>query len=208
MSLQSVRVIAFYSIAVAPVLAMRLVGYQGPGVMGHWAGDGTLVLPSALGTQSAALGSRSSAGTRWNWLVLALCLATMASTLFISDRTQWGPEPRTAGYPAAGVQYLRESGLQGRLLNTFHWGGFVIWSFYPERRVFIDGRPDMYGDSFMDDYGKLQDAKPGWKEVLDRYHVEVALLDKDSRTATLLLASGDWQEVFRGDVEVVLVRSR
>ena len=194
MSLQSVRVIPFYAIGVAPVLASRL----GIAVSGQH---------SALSSQHSGLSTRSSLGTRWNWMVLGLCLATLASTLFLSDRTQWGPEPRTSEYPAAGVRYLRESGLQGKLFNTFHWGGFLIWSFYPERRVFVDGRPDMYGDGFMEDYGKVQDARPGWREVLDRYQVEVALVEKDGRVATLLAASGEWHELFRGEIESVLVRS-
>lgn len=113
----------------------------------------------------------------------------------------------TSEYPVAGVRYLRESGLQGRLFNTFHWGGFLIWNFYPEHKVFVDGRPDMYGDEFMADFGKVQDARSGWKEVLDRYQVEVALVEKDSRIATLLEASGEWREVFQGKIESVLVRT-
>ena len=184
MSLQSVRMIPFYAIAAAPVLATRLP-----------------LPPSGIAIQ------RRAQASPWNWLLLPLCLAAMGSTLVLSDRTQWGPEPRTNGYPAGGVRFLKEAGMNGRLVNTFHWGGYLIWSFYPERRVFVDGRPDMYGDAFMDDFGKLLDARPGWEEVLDRYGVEVALLEKDSRTATLLTATGRWRELFRGEIEVVLVRS-
>lgn len=184
MSLQSVRVIPFYGIGAAPFLGLRLA------------------------THDSSATTHRSRSTRWNWLVLLLCLGTMASTLFLSDRTQWGPEPRTADYPVEGARYLRESGLKGNLFNTFHWGGFLIWSFYPERRVFVDGRPDMYGDQFVEEYGMVHEAHPGWKEVLEKYQVEVALVQKDARTATLLLASGEWEELFRGEIESVLVRRR
>lgn len=184
MSLQSVRMIPFYAIAAAPVLAMRLPIRQG-----------------GIATP------RQANGTPRNWLMLAVCLAAMGSTLFLSDRTQWGPEPRTKNYPVEGVRYIKEAGLHGRLINTFHWGGYLIWSFYPERRVFADGRPDMYGDAFMDDFAKLLDVRPGWEEVLERYGVEVALLEKDSRTATLLMATGRWRALFTGEIETVLVRS-
>ncbi len=212
MSLQSVRVIPFYAIAVAPILATRLAGGRGSEAGGQRAGDGENPEPRTqnpepnLITHHSSLITHHSPATPWNWLVLGLCLVTMASTL-LSDRAQLGPEPLTTEYPVAGVRYLRESGLKGNLLNTFHWGGFLIWSFYPERRVFVDGRPDMYGDQFMEEYEKVQDARPGWKEVLDRYQIEVALVEKDGRTATLLLASGEWQELFRGNIESVLVRS-
>lgn len=193
MSLQSVRVIPFYGIGAAPFLGLRLAPHGGR---------------SPATTPPTTPTPRRVRATRWNWLVLLLCLATMGSTLFLSDRTQWGPEPRTSSYPAEGVRYIRESGLRGNLFNTFHWGGFLIWSFYPERRVFVDGRPDMYGDQFMEEYQLLQDVRPGWRELLDKHRVEVALVEKDGRTATLLLASGEWRELFRGEIESVLVRQR
>lgn len=197
MSLQSVRVIPFYAIAVAPLLGLRLAPppqNPAPGTQ-H----------SSPRTQNPEPGSRSSSG--WNWLLLALCLAVMASTLFLSDRAQLGPEPRMADFPTAGTQYIKEKGLKGNLFNTFHWGGYLIWSFYPERRVFVDGRPDMYGDPFMEEYRTVHDARPGWSQVLDRHQVEVALVEKEGRVAAVLAASKEWEEVFTGEIEAVFVRS-
>jgi len=131
----------------------------------------------------------------------------MFSTLFLTDRAQIGNEPQMTDFPTQGARYIKENGLNGNIFNTYHWGGYLIWYFYPERRVFIDGRPDMYGDAFVDEFRKVHDARPGWQQVLDRYQVEVALVEKDSRVAALLVASKEWKEVFTGDNEVVLVRS-
>lgn len=183
MSLQSARVIPFYALASAPFLGLRLAG-ESPVVR------------------------RSRRGTPWNWLVLALCLAALASTLLLSDRTQLGPEPRAKDYPVAGVQYLREAGLNGNLFNTYHWGGFLVWEFYPERRVFIDGRADMYGDQFVESYKKVYNVRSGWQEVLEQHQVEVALVEKDAGVANLLAASQDWEEVFLGEVERIFVRAK
>jgi len=206
MSLQSVRVIPFYALAVAPLLGMRLARQRPASTKGEVrsAEYGATDQGTAQGTtHRARCASHSSA---WNWLLLPLCLAAMGSTLYFSDRAQLGPEPRTVDYPAAGVRYLRDAGLTGNLFNTYRWGGFLIWSFYPERKVFIDGRADMYGDQFVADYRRVYDARAGWRDVLDEHQVEVALIEKDSALATLLAASGEWQEAFRGEVEVVFVR--
>ena len=183
MSLQSARVIPFYALASAPFLGLRLAG-------------------ESLEVR------RFRRGTQWNWLVLALCLAALASTIFLSDRTQLGPEPRTNDYPVAGVRYIKEAGLDGNLFNTYHWGGFLVWEFYPERRVFIDGRADMYGDQFVEGYKKVYNVRSGWQEVLEQHQVEVALVEKDASVANLLAASPDWEEVFQGEVERIFVRAK
>jgi hypothetical protein len=184
MSLQSARVIPFYALAVAPFLALRLAK------------------PSAVGTQH----SRPSPARRLNWALLALCIAVLGSTLFISDRAQLGPQPRTVGYPAEGVRYIQQSGLTGRLFNTYHWGGFVVWSFYPERRAFIDGRADLYGDGFVEEYMKAYNGRPGWKTLLERERVGVALVESDAPIAALLAESPDWEQRFQGKLETVFVR--
>ena len=39
---------------------------------------------------------------------------------------------------------LRASGLHGRIYNPDQFGGYLIWSFYPERRVLTDGRNELH----------------------------------------------------------------
>jgi len=187
MSLQSVRVIPFYAIVAAPFLGLRLAGPH------H----------SALPPQHSALSTRHSL---LNWVLLALCLATMTSTLFMTERAQLGPEPHMEDFPVAGTRYIQENGLKANLFNTFHWGGYLIWSTYPERRVFVDGRPDMYGDPFMEEYRVVHDGRPGWRDVLDRYGVEMAMVQKNGSVAALLEASREWERVFEGEIEALFVR--
>ncbi len=199
MTLQSVRVIAFFAIAAGPFIASRLTGVRRRGV-------------SELRTQNSEPYSQHSAlrtqrYSKLNWLLLPVCLMAMASTLFLSDKAQLGREPLLTDYPAAGIQYIKQAGLDGNLFNSYQWGGFVIWSFYPSRRVFVDGRIDMYGDRLIKDYRNVYNIKPDWKDVLAKYNVQVMLIDKNSALATLLTASGEWKKVFQGPVESVFVRS-
>lgn len=206
MSLQSVRVIPFYAIVAAPFLGLRLTPLRLRRL-----GDGDAAAPSPTASErelGLSQGGRKCPrrATPWNWLLLAFCLTTMFSTLFLTDRAQIAREPRMNDFPTQGAQYIRDTGLKGNLLNTFHWGGYLIWFFYPERRVFVDGRPDMYGDPFMEEYRKIHDARPGWDQLLDRHDVEIALVERDGRVATLLAASKEWKEVFRGEIELVFVR--
>jgi hypothetical protein len=207
MSLQSVRVIPFYAIVAAPVLGLRLappkLDIQNPEPKTQ---NQTQHSDQDAGPRTQDSGLRPRHSTPLNWLLLAVCLAAMFSTLLLTDRAQLGPEPRMGDFPTQGAQYIKDSGLQGNIFNTFHWGGYLIWFFYPERPVFVDGRPDMYGDPFMEKYRKIHDARPGWEQVLNEYQVDIALVEKDGRVATLLAASDEWEEVFRGEIELVFVR--
>lgn len=184
MSLEWVRSIPFFAVAFAPYLATRLPGTST---------ERSLARPAV---KAPAL----------NWYVLVLAVSVMASTLFLTDRAQLGREPRLDGFPVEGVGYIQQSGLEGKMFNTYHWGGYILWRFYGERRVFIDGRTDMYGAAIFKDYRDVANVEPGWREVLDKYDVRVMLIGKGSALQTLLLATGGWKEVFSGKVETVLVR--
>src|SRR5262249_8803781 len=58
---------------------------------------------------------------------------------------QLGMGPRTDGLPVAGARFIREHDLPDPVFNFQPWGGYLIHEWYPQRRVFIDGRMDMYG---------------------------------------------------------------
>lgn len=42
--------------------------------------------------------------------------------------------------PKGAVEYMDRKGIYGRMLNTFHFGQYIIWTGYPKRTVFIDAR--------------------------------------------------------------------
>ena len=48
------------------------------------------------------------------------------------------------------------------------WGDYLIWSLYPEHRVFVDGRSDFYGDDFEEKYIDVLNVKYGWEKTLSR----------------------------------------
>jgi hypothetical protein len=110
-------------------------------------------------------------------------------------------------YPVSSMRYLERHDLMGkRLLTTDAAAGYVILADYPEQKVFIDDRYDMYPRSVISDYFTLTGAKPGWERVLDRYDVEVIVWGKDSSLAALLDQSSDWERVHHDASDAVWVR--
>jgi hypothetical protein len=113
-----------------------------------------------------------------------------------------------ATYPVAAMRYLEHHGLLGhRLLTTDAAAGYVILERYPEQKVFIDDRYDMYPRSVIFDYFALAGGKPGWNRILDHHHVEVIVWSKDSSLAALLDQSAGWTRVHRDATDAVWVRA-
>jgi len=146
-------------------------------------------------------------------LNLALLCALLLAAIFfawrpsVQARLQLGKEPRTVEMPVAGARFIQENRLPDPVFNHQPWGGYLIHEWYPERRVFIDGRIDMYGNAIVDDYMQAANAKPRWAEILDRHGIQTVLLPKDSPLAAALRVDPHWQRLFEGDVEEVFGRT-
>jgi hypothetical protein len=110
-------------------------------------------------------------------------------------------------YPVKSVDYVATHGLLGRrLLATDATAGYVILRYWPEQRVFIDDRYDMYPTKVIYDYFDLSNGKPGWNRILDRYDVNVIIWKRDSALAALLDQSPQWSRVHRDATDAVWVR--
>jgi hypothetical protein len=114
------------------------------------------------------------------------------------------PDART--YPTAGARYLRANLGERRLYNDYTWGGYLIYTLYPDVPLFIDGRSDFYRSRIVEDYAAIGRLQPGWEDLMRQYGIDAVLLRKGSSLARGLREDSRWKEVFTGPVETVLVR--
>lgn len=127
-------------------------------------------------------------------------------------------------FPQNAVAFLRASNYPNprpqpqRLFVYYDWGGYAIWNLYPEYRVFADGRADLYGAdlhgySYEDDLLRqsikaVPELRTGWRDILDRWKVEVVLVPPSCALAqALLLDANNWHAEFRDSKAVVLLRT-
>ena len=191
-ALISARQIPDYVLVVSPLLALRL--------------RDRFTLARALPPPSLP---RRLVGLNWLLLIAFVGMgAAYASQPAVQSRLQIGREPLTSSLPVAGARFIENASLPDPVFNDQAWGGYLIYRWYPLRRVFIDGRVDMYGETVVRDYLDVVSLRPDWGDVLERYGVRTILIERDSPLSTLLLASGEWQRVFQGDVEDVFVRKQ
>ncbi|MFN3653664.1 MAG: hypothetical protein ACK47B_29140 [Armatimonadota bacterium] len=91
-----------------------------------------------------------------------------------------------------------------RAYIDYTWGGFISWMLWPQRKVFIDGRAEVYyPGKVFDDEIKLFRAQPGWDAALERRGVQMVLTNKNGYLAAALATHPGWRKVFEGSAEVV-----
>jgi hypothetical protein len=142
-----------------------------------------------------------------NLVVLGVLLLGAGAAASRQPHLQLGTEPRPGDMPVAGARFIQEQHLPDPVFNFQPWGGYLIHEWYPERRVFIDGRMDMYGKAIVNDYLNAAAAKPEWAEIFGRWGIQTVLLPKDSPLAAVLRADPHWQRLFTGDIEEVFGRA-
>lgn len=80
-------------------------------------------------------------------------------------------------------------------------GGYLIYAQWPERRVFIDDRAELYGE-FLAEFVEVRGARPVWREVFEEHRITQALLKVDDPLAEVLRLAG-WSEDHRDERFVV-----
>ena len=61
------------------------------------------------------------------------------------------------------------------MFNTFDKGGYLVWRCWPQQRPFIDGRG--LNEEVFADYQRISRYLPGTRELLDRYGIEVVVMN-------------------------------
>ena len=111
-------------------------------------------------------------------------------------------------FPVKAVAYLEQHPVPEPMFNTYGFGGYLVWSRGPQRKVFIDGRGDVYErGGVLSDYLYISSIKPGALAVLDSYGVQSCLLEHGEALTTLLTASPHWRRIYTDDVSSLFVRT-
>ena len=177
--LMSIRNVPLFGLTAIPLLALH-------------ADQAWRALPDPRGTRRR-FGETALRTSTWPWVTpvaLALMLLALAHGRAGAAQllaTRFDP----AVFPAQVVQRARKAGLQGRLFSEFVWGGYLIYA-WPEQRIFIDGGTDFFGEPLFQEYSRIKRLAPGWRELLDQHHIELALIVPKSSLAHEISRDGRW----------------
>ena len=106
-------------------------------------------------------------------------------------------------FPVAASAQIARLSADARLFSSDKFGGYLIYRFNGERKVFFDGRSDFYGLELLRQYGQIIQLRPGWQQQFDQWNFTHALMAPDAPLSAALLAAG-WHELYRDGVAVLL----
>lgn len=103
-------------------------------------------------------------------------IALLAYSFIGSDMRagSWGRGVKDKIFPEKAIRFIESNGVGGNMFNTYEFGGYLIWRTYPERKVYLDGRADVYPELLMDE---AELARRGFVNLAEKYGINYAIID-------------------------------
>jgi hypothetical protein len=116
-------------------------------------------------------------------------------------------------FPVQAAEMIAQRGLHEPIFSLDSWGGYLIYRLYPQIRVFVDDRHDLYGEEFLKNYLKAVRLTPDWDSFLsddglnnNSKRVNWVLVPAESSLANMLLQTSQWSVVYRDTTAVLFER--
>ena len=193
-TLRSGRNVAFFSLVATPLFAEHSWDWI---KSQHFGQRFKVPAGSEVGTKS-----KLKLGFNAVLLLLILAFGTLGVRRSAAEQTISDAQ----NFPAAAVDFILAQKPPQPIYNEYIWGGYLIWRLYPDYRVFIDGRADVYGDSLVKEWLETHDGRPGWQNSLQNHGIRTVLVKRDAALASLLHQDNAWKKVFEDKRAVVFVR--
>src|SRR5262249_44174898 len=119
--------------------------------------------------------------------ISVVCVVLALAASFFTFRSG-DLEPPASAAPRGAIDYGKRAQISGRVLNTYDFGGYLIFSGIP---TFIDGRAELYGDAFLRKYFETIDSvdpRDAFR-LLDEYEIDWVILKPTMPLAKALQSS-------------------
>jgi len=109
--------------------------------------------------------------------------------------------------PIDAVGWARSAGLDGPVLNHLNFGGYMMWA--RPRRVFIDGRLEVTGESFYRSYTEALSSQNALEAMVAKHGIQWIIFPYATNPKLLgrLGADPRWRPVYADHLATIFVRS-
>lgn len=143
-----------------------------------------------------------------NWALLVL----VAAAVLVKIALPLNPATTTSAIgeyaPVGAANYLKATPTPGRLFNSYNFGGYLAWTLYPERLIYVDGRTDLYDDEFLNEYLNAYQAGTGWEQTFAKYGIGTVVVETNAPIARQLRQTPGWAVRYSDPVSVVLIKNQ
>ena len=193
MSLYAARNIPLFAIIVTPIVLRQLQA------MVHRSESRPVKLFQEH-AKSFALADASARGHLWPIISIAGVCA-----LGLSGKITFDFDP--AKKPVAAVEFLKREKLSGRMFNADEFGDYVIYAAWPQYRVFLDGRFDMYGQTWFSQYVTVVTIQPGWEKVIEKNNFAWIFCGAETPLSMVLMENKNWHLLYADKVAHIFVKN-
>lgn len=190
MALYSARNIPLYVVTVIPILISEACG-----ILCDWK-DSILVNKFLDFQKKIATTEESLKGGFWTIVSVILALVLLLGGAKL-DFQRVGNNFSEEVFPVEAAKWLEDNPPEGNGFNYFPWGGYLLYKFWPERSVFIDGQTDFYGEELTREYERVITLADGWQDILYDYHIKWVIMPIGSELGSALDVSDLWKEEYR-----------
>jgi len=135
-----------------------------------------IVLPIASAPVVALLATRFGGRALLQAATAAVLCPAVVAAGWAADPRRLGIDRDTTPVDACGFIELHEPA--GRLYNDVRFGGYLDWRFAPGRKVFLDGRMELFMPLLRELEGVYSGVRPWteWNAILHRFRIDGALV--------------------------------
>jgi len=193
MALYSRRFIPVFSIIIAPILAKHAEAILKES-------DGRFA--SFLKKRANKIAATDASVKGYIWIVIAIIVVTVGAK---GGLLNYGFDDKKK--PVAAVEFMKRESLKGNMFNNDEFGDYIIYSAYPQYRVFIDGRIGaVYDEKRLKEYSRVIFFESGWEGIIEKYNIKWIIFDTNSILSRFLLEKKEWHLIYSDKVANIFVR--
>ena len=110
-------------------------------------------------------------------------------------------------YPANAVQFIKEKNITGNMYNDYGFGPFILFSLYPDYKVFIDTRAEVYGEKMIKDYYYIRYALEHWEKLAESYNISFFVIQHEPEIENALYNSKNWKLVYYDNLASIYLKN-
>jgi len=110
-------------------------------------------------------------------------------------------------FPVQAVEYFCEHPeIKGNMFNDYSWGGYIIYKTYPDRKVFIDNRNQLYEKSIFKKFAGAVLLTEDWEKLDREYSFNYVIISNRYPLEEFLDLSPRWELVYSDKIASIFVR--
>lgn len=123
------------------------------------------------------------------FLVLGIYILIGFSVMLGSRSFKFGLGINLDRVPYKAVRFLNSMNISGNILNAHPFGGYLIWRWYPQKKIFIDGRDDIYA-SLWKRLNRAVKNHAEWSQLINEFKISHTLLRYTNQMEKVILPDG------------------